>query len=438
MSKKRSSVRHTRAIGRDRSKRPSVGPSAEVIEERLEEIVHPAVYTQMALFHESGLRERTLTLPVMVAFVLSLIWRQIGSVAEAVRVLRREGFLWSSPRQVSQQALSLRLRTLPALLFERILHEILPELHERARLRRRPLEPAVARALGHFGAVVALDGSTLDVLVRKIGLLREHQKAPLAGRMAALLDVSTRLPRRLFYEADSQAHDQRFWERALTALEPGTLLVFDLGFVNYGFFGPLSDRHIGLITRLKKNAAYQVETVWRSSDQVRDRVITLGQGKKACPCPLRLVEVFYEGHWHRYVTNVLDPAALSARDVAALYQARWRIEDAFHAVKRLLGLAYFFSGSQNAVGLQLWMTWLLYAVLVDLADEVAEHLAKPFHRISLEMVFRGLYHFTRAYHRGEAVDPVVYLAENAKDLGITGQKRRRKKEDKGLTKAQSP
>jgi hypothetical protein len=41
-----------------------------------------------------GLWERVLTLPVMVAFVLSLIWRHLGSVREAARVLRLEGFLW--------------------------------------------------------------------------------------------------------------------------------------------------------------------------------------------------------------------------------------------------------------------------------------------------------------------------------------------------------
>src|SRR5207249_6518342 len=39
------------------------------------------------------------------------------------------------------------------------------------------------------------------------------------------------------------------------------------------------------------------------------------------------------------------------------------IEDAFNVVKRLLGLAYFWTGSENGVTVQLWATWLLYAVL---------------------------------------------------------------------------
>jgi len=40
---------------------------------------------------------------------------------------------------------------------------------------------------------------------------------------------------------------------------------------------------------------------------------------------------------------------------------------------------------------------LFYAVLIDLADAVADELAVPFDRISLEMLFRGLYHFHHAY-----------------------------------------
>ena len=104
---------------------------------------------------------------------------------------------------------------------------------------------------------------------------------------------------------------------------------------------------------------------------------------------------------------------LSAEDVAALYRQRWRIEDAFALVKRLLGLAYFWVGSANGIKTHVWATGLLYAVLVDLTDEVAAHLGQPFAAVSLEMVYRGLYHFTQAFHAGTATDPVAYLAANA-------------------------
>ena len=61
----------------------------------------------------------------------------------------------------------------------------------------------------------------------------------------------------------------------------------------------------------------------------------------------------------------------------ALYWQRWRIEDAYAIVKRLLGLAYFWAGGENGIQLQLWATWLLYAMLVDLTDAVAAELNRP-------------------------------------------------------------
>jgi hypothetical protein len=58
-------------------------------------------------------------------------------------------------------------------------------------------------------------------------------------------------------------------------------------------------------------------------------------------------------------------------------------------------------------------------VLVDLGDAVADEVSLPFDRISLEMIYRGLYHFYVAHHKGLATDPINYFAatEN-KDLGV--------------------
>jgi len=63
-------------------------------------------------------------------------------------------------------------------------------------------------------------------------------------------------------------------------------------------------------------------------------------------------------------------------------------------------------------------TWLFYAVLIDLADAVADELAVPFDRISLEMLFRGLYHFHHAYSQGRATDPVLFAAPENNNLDV--------------------
>ncbi len=419
--KKASSVRHTRAVQRDRSKRPIVAPPDPVVAERLTELVHPATLAQVAHFHDLGLRERVLTLPVMVALVLSMIWRQIGSVATLLRLLTEEGFLWTAPVQVSEQALSERLRVFPAELFRDVLLALLPALQAREQERQRRLPPELAWARAHYPAVLAFDGSTLDALLRKVGLLRDCPSTPLAGRMTALLDLCSRLPRQLWYEADAAAHDQRHWPQVLAALPKGALVVFDLGYTNFGMFLQLTLAQVTFVTRAKSNLVYQVARVLHRTAQVHELIIWIGSGDNRQP--LRLIEVLWHGKWYRYLTNELDPTLLPPEYAVALYWQRWRIEDAVNLVKRLLGLAYLWVGSANGVELQLWATWLLYAVLVDLTDAVADALNQPFAALSLEMVYRSLYFFTGAYQRGEASDPVAYLAAKAERFGIIKRQR---------------
>lgn len=422
---KKSSVRHTRAIQRDRTKRPNTAPPDELVAQRLEDVVHPATLNQVAHFHDLGLRARTLNLSVMMAFVLSLIWRQIGSVREAVRTLNREGLLWVDARKVSQQAIEQRFSSLPALLVERVLQEVLPLLATRWQTRTRPLPPALQWARDHFTATVAVDGSTLDALLRKTGLLRDGQGGVLAGRIAGLLDVISRLPRQVWYEEDAQAHDQRFWERILAGLERGMLLLFDLGFLNFGRFDQLTDAGVWFLTRKATRTVAHTEQVLHKTATLHDQIVRLGsKAESQCRHPVRLVEWLHQGKWYGYLTNVLDPARLPAEYVVALYWQRWRIEDSFHVIKRLLGLAFFWTGSMNGIQIQVWATWILYAVLVDLTDAVAEALHKPFQALSMAMVYRGLYHFTVAHHRGKADDPIAYLAADAKGLGVLKQERK--------------
>lgn len=418
--KKASSVRHTRAIQRDRSKRsPTTAPDEQVVA-RLDEIIRPATLAMVSHFHQQGLRERTLTLPVMMAFVLSLIWRQIGGVSDLVRLVQTEALLWAEPLKVSQQALSQRLSTLPAPLFGEVFRAVLPTLETRWGERNRPLAPELEWAHERYKQVVSVDGSTLDALIRKMGLLKDLESHPLAGKITAVLNVCTRLPLHVWYEANPKAHDQSFWLLIMAVLKPGTLVLFDMGYTNFAVFRQLTTQGVTFLTRAKTNLAYEVEQVFQRHAAVHDRLVWIGQADTRQR--VRLIEVLYKGTWYRYLTNELDPLTLPVEYSVALYWQRWRIEDAYNVVKRLLGLAYFWSGSQNAVELQVWATWLLYAVLIDLTDTLAEALKRPFSDISIEMLYRSLYYFTKAHERGAAHDLISYLTQNTKLLGLVKRK----------------
>ena len=160
--------------------------------------------------------------------------------------------------------------------------------------------------------------------------------------------------------------------------------------------------------------------VFSFNHTVKDQLIKLGTGQNGTPVlTLRYLEVRSGQIWYSYITSVLEPQKLPPYVVADLYRRRWRIEEAFNTVKRLLGLDNLWTGSINGVKLQVWATWLFYAVLVDLGDAVADELSLPFDRISLQMLYRGLYHFSVAYDKGKATEPVKYFAaKDNQDLAV--------------------
>lgn len=402
-----------------KKQRPDV--SDEVIAKQLEDLLTPAIDAQASHYKRLGLRSRILNLPLMVATVLTLLWRDVPSVRELTKMLAREDLLWCSAVKVSQQALSQRFLEFPAELFERVFFELLPRLKQRWHQRQnRPLPESIQWANAQFEHIWIADGSTLERLFRKLGSLQELPKAPLAGKMVTIIDLVTRLPVHIWFCEVPQRSDAKF-EADLLALTPAkTLLLLDRGFYHFKFFTQLIAKQVHFITRLKAKAHFQVEKNLSESYDHKDQVILLGTKRKNAPqVRLRLIQVRFGKVWYSYITSVLDPTVLPPFVVADLYRRRWRIEQAFAIVKRLLGLSYLWTGSINGIKLQLWATWLFFAVLVDLGDAVADELEVPFERISLEMLYRGLYHFGVARQKGKASEPVAYFAaaEN-QDLGV--------------------
>ena len=426
----------SKRLNRDHAKktqRPMV--EDRVIAEHLTALLTPTIKSQSSFFRELGLRERVLTLPLMVAAVLTLLWRDVPGVTELARLLETEGFLWCKRTKVTQQALSQRFLTFPAILCERIFHEILPNLKVRWSARQnRPLPESVQFTLSKFEGIWIADGSTLEALFRKLKSLEEVKPGQLAGKMGVVMNLVTRLPVAIWFQENPSASDTHFEDNLLELVSAKTLLLLDRGFYHFQFWQKLIEQGIHFITRVKINAAIEYQKIFTDSYSLRaprsgsrrDRLIQIGSGTKKTPIiTLRLIEVRRGKVWHSYLTSVLEPEVLPPYVVIDLYQKRWRIEDAFNTVKRLLGLSYLWTGSLNGIKLQIWATWLFYAVLVDLGDGVADELSLPFDRISLEMIYRGLYYFHRASSRGEAHDPVEYFAhpDIQKCLGIVKRQR---------------
>ena len=94
MSKPRS-----RKTGNPDLRRKTNQPGVEIqeITKKIFELLEPTMFTPLKYLqgnHEKIMRDRLLSLPVMVALMVSIVYRQIAGLSEAVRVLKEEGLLW--------------------------------------------------------------------------------------------------------------------------------------------------------------------------------------------------------------------------------------------------------------------------------------------------------------------------------------------------------
>ncbi|MDA1192913.1 MAG: IS4 family transposase [Candidatus Poribacteria bacterium] len=395
-------------------------PSCEAIEQELRSLLVPNTLVPRKDPSRKGLfRERILTLPTMVALVVSLVWRGFASLSDLLRLLETEDLLWVKAVKVSKQALSKRLARLPASLFFRVLEEVLKTI------RAKQETPAPPRP---FSAVWMADGSTLEALKKRLKDTLEETPV-LGGKALMVVEADTHTPVTVFYTPEAQANDKTFTDPLLAQLPKEGLLIFDMGFFSFPFFDGFTDEEKFFATRMREKTAYEVLRVFQATPYVTDAWIRMGLYRSnPCRHPVRLVEVRWNGTTFRYLTNVLDPERLSAQEVCELYRRRWRIEDAFLLTKRLLGLAYLWVGNSNGIQVQLVATLIFYAVLNHLTQQVAVALSLPLERISVEMGFRGLYFYHRAEQRKQATEVVTYMAENARMLGVVKAIRKRHRE----------
>jgi Transposase DDE domain len=404
-------------------------PPIGEIEQEIFSLLSPRNFKPLKLYKNEDkkkFRDRILSLPVMMAIVVSLVYRQIPGLREVQRVLSQEGLLWVEPMFVSAQAISKRLQALPIELFAQIFEQVMQTSITNPKHQAIPENWQVV--YGRFTAIWIADGSTLEALRRKLKALKEQEKT-LAGKIMMVVEAFSHRPVTTWYTTNSKANDKIWCDQLLERLPLGGLLIFDLGFFKFPWFDAFTQANKFFVTRLREKTSYKVIRCLANAPFYRDEIIDMAEYRSnPCQRQVRLISVLWGSNWYYYLTNVLDPQILSAQQVCELYRRRWRVEDAFLLTKRLLGLAYIWVGDTNGVQIQIFATWIFYAVLNQLCIDVAIALNQPLDLISTEMVFRSLYHFSQAVLRGDASEAVPYLVEHQKLFGLVKTRRKRHRE----------
>jgi hypothetical protein len=346
---------------------------------------------------------------------LLCILRGFTSQTAVWRLLAIHGFWGNPPVPVVDEAVFQRVKRLAPAAFGAIFARVTAVLH--ARYAAVCDVPYASFA----SAIVALDHSTLDKVVRRLKILREvpaGNEALLPGSLATLFDVRRQLFQHVEFELAPVRNVKFDVERLLAFLQPGTLLLADLGYFSFPWFDKLTQRGFHFVSRLTARVTYVEEKVLYAGGSsqwyLRDSWVYLGKHRSdRAAHPVRLVEITWGAQRWRFMTNVLDPRLLPAAHVVALYRRRWDIEQAFNLLKTHLKLFLLWSARPNVIAIQVFATLIIAQVLLGLRTELAVRARAELREISLPLLLETLPQLAKAGR-----DPMSELAEHGRRWGI--------------------
>ena len=211
--------------------------------------------------------------------------------------------------------------------------------------------------------LVSLDSTTIDLCLALFDWAH-FRRTKGAIKLHLLLDHEGYLPE-FAWITEGKVADIRVAREFRFA--PGTIVVDDRGYTDYGLWGQWCSNRVYFVTRLKDNALYEVigsQAVPQHRHVLKDEQIEL-RGPKAiekCPFPLRRIEVEdpEKGDILVFITNQVH---LGSSTIAQIYKDRWQIETFFKALKQNLKIKTFVGTTANAVKIQIWTALIAMLIL---------------------------------------------------------------------------
>ena len=153
----------------------------------------------------------------------------------------------------------------------------------------------------------------------------------------------------------------------LLALRPSSIVVMDLGYIDYELFAKWTNSGIFFVTRLRKDLNFSVledRPVPKNRNILTDQTIRFASqwGQKYCPqITFRRIVLHIDGQEPLvFLTNHLHFGATTLADI---YKQRWQIEVFFKALKQNLKIKSFVGTSPNALYIQIWTALLAMLLL---------------------------------------------------------------------------
>ena len=150
-------------------------------------------------------------------------------------------------------------------------------------------------------------------------------------------------------------------------LEKGDVAIFDRGYTDFKWYKTLDDKGVYFVTRMKKNAYYQVAArndTSRYKNIYSDQIVQLKgfYSKQKFPERLRRIRS-KDPETNKIIVILTNNFTWSAATIAQIYKERWQIELFFKCIKQQLKVKSFVGTSKNALLSQLWVALITYLLL---------------------------------------------------------------------------
>jgi len=358
--------------------------TVEVLHEHLTAAVCASVFDAERITE----RRRVWTLEKLAEFWTAVILRAPQSLKQALEEARggEGGF---TDVGSSDQAFFARCQDLRPEFFQGLFEAFTKRVLE----KEPPSFQEDLREVGsRFAGLWVVDGSGLDAIAHRLKVLWDERAVVLPGSITAFYDLFQGVPRVLRFHEEAGAGELLRAEEALAEVPAGTLVIGDRAFGVPRFFESLSKRGIyGLARRTKTVKLRTLEVLSRKEDGdtvLQDSIVEAGVGSAGVP-PQRIRCIYLRRGKKvlRLLTNVLDPALLSATEALALYRRRWSVERMFFDLKEVLNLHRFYSANANAVAMQIYAAAIVYVAMRTAQARIARAVGIPPERLSPAKLF---------------------------------------------------
>ena len=215
------------------------------------------------------------------------------------------------------------------------------------------------------------DSSTISLFT---DVFKGAGRKPIKGKKKGGLKIHTKLPMTsvvpdLIIMSASSKNDKTYLGQLET--QSGHY-IFDKGYTNYKQWEEWSEQGVFYLTRLNKNATYEVllgqpNSIINYADGgiITDQHIQL----KGTQARLVIYKDSQSQKVYQYVTNLYD---CKAETIAYLYKRRWSIETLFKSLKQNFELRYFYSDSKEGIKTQVWIALIANLIFNVIHKQVKE------------------------------------------------------------------